>query len=83
MIDMPRGLLIRGIAVVLGAAPLRVLLYVVDASSAWVMAAGIFYAAVAGVFFANYFVEHEDEISTRSALRERQRAHRNTTSSSL
>lgn len=73
MMGMPRRLMIRGFALMLGAAPLAILLHVIDASPGLGGIAVILYAALGGIYFANYGVEHEDELPTRLARREHRR----------
>jgi drug/metabolite transporter (DMT)-like permease len=69
MIDMPRGLLIRCIAMVLGAVPLVILLHVVDPPPNLGGIAILVYAAAMGIGIAEYGVKHPDEIPTRSTRR--------------
>ena len=66
---MPRGLLIRGIAIVLGGIPLMVLLHLVDPPPSLGGMAVVVYAAAGGICIAEYGVKHPDEIPTRSTRR--------------
>jgi hypothetical protein len=63
---IPRGLLIRGIAILLGSIPLVVVLHVVNPPPDLWGVAVMVYAAVGGIAIADYGVKHPEEIPTRS-----------------
>jgi hypothetical protein len=61
MIDIPRGLLIRCVVLVLGTIPLTLTLKVVDLPSNLGGVVIIVYAAFMGIAIADYFAKHPDE----------------------
>ena len=69
MIDMPRGLLIRFIALLAGIVPLVIVLHLVSPPPNLAAAAVIAYAVAAGIGIADYGVKHPDEIPPRSTRR--------------
>lgn len=69
MTDMPRGLLIMCIAMLLGSIPLVVLLHVVNPPPNLWGVAVVVYAAAAGIGIAEYGVRHPDEFPPQSKRR--------------
>jgi hypothetical protein len=61
MIDIPRGLLIRCVALVLGTVPLTLILKAVDLPGNLAGVVIIVYAAFMGFAIAEYYIRHPDE----------------------
>jgi hypothetical protein len=66
---MPRGLVIRFVALLAGIVPLVIFLQVVNPPPNLAAAAVIAYAAAVGVGIADYGVKHPDEIPPRKTRR--------------
>jgi hypothetical protein len=66
---IPRGFLIRGVAIALGVVPLMFLLDTIALKPDLAAVAIVVYAAVTGCYFGNYAVEHQDEIPSRAPRR--------------
>lgn len=69
MLDIPRGLLIRCIAFVVGAVPLTLALNMIDPPPNLGGVAVIVYAAIAGFSIPEYYAKHPDESPRRSPRR--------------
>lgn len=66
---IPRGLLIRCIAMVLGAIPLTILLHVVEPPGKLAGVTVLVYAAALGIMIADYGAKHPDEFPDDSERR--------------
>jgi hypothetical protein len=64
--EMPRGFLIRAVALSLGIVPLVVLLHFVQLPGDLAGVAVFVYAVAGGSYFGSYGVRHQDEIPTRA-----------------
>lgn len=69
MPDLPRGLLIRGVLLVLGTIPLTLVLKAIDLPGDLGGAAILVYAAFMGFAVADYYAKHPDEFPPDSPRR--------------
>jgi hypothetical protein len=66
LMNMPRGLLVRAIAIAAGIVPVAIFLHVMAPPPGVPGLVVILYAIVVGNYFGYYLTKHEDEIFTRS-----------------